>query len=142
MIVVLLLAGIPWFFNDPGDEGLVGISGQSFILDDQYVIVRNGYSLGKVTYVVVRNWPVSSSPEGRLEDDRFLTRGVNKPQIKLPDGSYKPVENVPHLYFFDGDHLTEFPIAMQEDDFIDFHPEKMTGYGNVLEFFESYEAGQ
>jgi hypothetical protein len=146
--LILAILGVPvllgacCFLGDPGDEGFVGTSGQSFILGDQFVIVDNGYSFGKVTFVVVLNWPVSSSTEERLEDDRLIVRGVDQPQVRLPDGTYKPVEEVPHLYFFDGYELIEFPISMREDDFISFRPETMTDYSKVLEFFKRYEVGE
>jgi hypothetical protein len=60
--VALLLVWL-CFFSDPDDSGLVGTSRESFMLDDRFVIVNNGYSFGSVTYVVVRNWPASSFTE-------------------------------------------------------------------------------
>ncbi len=141
-IVALAVAlGLLCLLSDPGDEGLVGESGQSFIIDDQFVIVDNGYRFGKITYAVVRNWPVSSSVEERLEDDRLIIAGVDRPHIRTPDGNYKLVEDVPQLYFFDDYNLTKLPISMQEDDFVDFHPETMARYSDVLGFFQSYKTG-
>lgn len=141
-IVALAVAlGLLCLLSDQGDEELVGESGQSFIIDDQFVIVDNGYRFGKITYAVVRNWPVSSSVEERLEDDRLIIAGVDRPQIRTPDGNYKSVDDVPHLYFFDGYNLTDSRLSMREDDFIGFRPETMARYSDVLEFFKSYETG-
>jgi len=127
-----------WFFFDPEDTG-PGQGGQSFTIGGQFVIVDNGYDSDRVTYVVVRNWPISSSPDDRLKDQRFVYLGVDKPKVKLPGGGYDTVEGTPCLYFFDGDDLTVFPISMREDDFMHFQPRQMTSYAEVLAFFRQYE---
>ena len=125
------------FFSVPGDEGTAG--GQSFEIDNQFVIIWNSYASGHITYVVVRNWPDSSKPEDRLADKRLVLSGVERPKVRLQDGSYRPVAETPHLYFYDGDNLTSFPISMQEGDFGNLRPEAMTSYQDLLRFFRNYE---
>ena len=125
------------FVGDPWDQGSAG--GQSFEIDNQFVIVWNSYESGRVTYVIVRNWPKSSSPEDRLADKRLVLAGVEKPKVRLQDGSYRPVADTPYLYFYDGDNLTSFPIAMQESDLGTLRPAALTSYQDLLRFFRAYE---
>ena len=125
------------FAGDLGEESSEG--GQSFAIDDQFVIIWNGHEAGRVTYVVVRNWPGSASPEDRLADKRLVLAGVEKPKVRLQDGSYRPVADTPHLYFYDGDNLTSFPIAMQESDLGTLRPEALTSFQDLLRFFRTYE---
>ena len=139
IFVAMITLASGCFLSDPGDEGSAGNSGQSFEIDDQFVIIWNGYNSGKVTYVVVRNWPNSSEPEDRLKDKRLVISGNEKPKVRLHDGSYKTVAETPYLYFYDGDNLTSFPISMQEDDFSKLKTEAMTSYNDLLRFFKNHE---
>ena len=125
------------FLSDPGDEGTAG--GQSFEIDNQFVIIWNGHESGQVTYIVVRNWPNSSKPEDRLADKRLVLSGNEKPKVRLQDGSYQPVAETPYLYFYDGDNLTSFPISIQESDFGSLKTKAMTSYNDLLRFFRNYE---
>lgn len=123
---------------DP-EEDIAGNSGQSLEIDHQFVIIWNGYDSGRVTFVVVRNWPASSQPEERLADKRLVLSGNEKPKIRFQDGSYKPVAEIPYLYFYEGDNLTSFPISMQENDLGNLNTKAMTSYKDLLRFFKNYE---
>ena len=116
-----------------------GVSGHSFKVADQFVILNNGYKQGDVTWVVVRNWPSSSSPDARRSDSRL--------QLSLEDGEYyvsapdrertRPDENT--AYVFDGSRLASFKIRMKEDDFIGFRAEDLRAYPDVETFLRRFE---
>jgi hypothetical protein len=140
ILILLISVTAACFFPDPAQQ--VGISGESFILDDQYIIVINGYDYGDVTWVVVRNWPATSTAEERSEDDRFIDRVSDEPQVRLSDGTYKSIEDTSYLYFFDGYTLTAFPISMQEDDLVIFQREDMDEYTDVMTFFAAFRVDE
>ncbi len=137
ILVAAMLFSSSCFAGDLGEESNAG--GQSFAIDDQFVIIWNGHEAGRVTYVVVRNWPGSASPEDRLADKRLVLAGAERPKVRLQDGSYRPVAATPYLYFYDGDNLTSFPISMQESDWASLRHEAMASYEDLLRFFRAYE---
>jgi hypothetical protein len=120
---------------------IAGEAGQSCLVGDEFVIINNGYSWHKVTWVVVRNWPKSSSADERFNDKRLtLDFGVPHDRlIRLRDGTRISPAPQPHLYFFNGAELTTFPIRMTEDDWIGSHFNKMASYRDVLEWFRKFE---
>jgi hypothetical protein len=124
---------------------IAGQAAQSFVVGDQFVIVNNGYSWNKVTWVVVRNWPRSSTADERFHDKRLtLEFGVPDDRlIRLPDGRRVSPAREPHVYFFDGDKLTSFAIGMTEDDWIGSKFNTMASYDDVLAWFRKFavEAG-
>jgi len=139
VLATTLLLSSACSLADLNDDQLSGNSGQSFIISNQFIIIWNGYHSATITYVVIRNWPTSSTPAERLNDKRFVISGGEIPQIRLQDGSYEPVNETPHAYFFDGDNLTSFPIAMRESDFANLKPGAMASYNDLLQFFKTYE---
>ncbi len=139
MLAATMIFSSGCFVGDPGEDGTAG--GQAFEIDGQFVIIWNGHDqAGRITYVVVRNWPDSSTPEDRLADKRLLLSGAESPKIRLPDGRYQPVAGTPFLYFYDGDKLTSFPISMQESDWVSLRTKAMTSYADLLRFFTAYAA--
>lgn len=48
-----------------------GEAGQSFIVGDRFVVLSNGFRMGKVTYVVAQSWPASSTPDQRVASNRL-----------------------------------------------------------------------
>jgi hypothetical protein len=120
---------------------IAGESAESFVVDDQFVIVNNGYAWHRVTWVVVRNWPKSSHPQDRLKDER-LVLDFNAPSdrlIRLPNGRQVSPDKAPHVYFFDGQNVTIFPITMSEDDWIGAAFNKKASYKEVLAWFRRFE---
>ena len=116
-----------------------GSSGHSFIVDREFVILNHGFLRREVTWVAVRNWPESSTPDQRLADTRVIVGVQGCCLIRGVDGRATPPDSVPRLYFFDGDTLTTFSIRMKEDDFIGFRPERFKAYTDVLQYFRQYE---
>jgi len=116
-----------------------GSSGQSFMVGEQFVIVKNGFLRGEVTWVAVRSWPASSTPEQRLRDTRVTVGPRGCCLIRHANGTLAPPEQTPRLYFFDGDALTTFRIRMTEDDFIGFRTDAFKSYSQVLDFFKRFE---
>ena len=111
-------------------------------MDHQFVILKNGFLRGDVTWVAVTNWPDASTPEERLADTRVTLGPQGCCLIRKPDGRTAPPDSSPRLYFFDGDSLTTFPIRMKEDDFIEFRPEAFKSYSDVLYYFRQFEVKQ
>jgi len=119
---------------------IAGATARSFVVGDQFVIVNRRYAWHNVTWVVVRNWPKSSRPQDRL-DDRRLVLEFGAPHdrlIRLPSGKQVSPASEPHLYFFDGDNLTSFPIRMSEDDWIAPGFDRMTSYADILKWFRTF----
>jgi hypothetical protein len=114
-----------------------GSSGHSFLVGEQFVILKNGFLRGDVTWVAVRNWPASSTPEQRLSDTRVTVGPQGCCLIRQANVGLAAPEQ--RLYFFDGDTLTTFRIRMKEDDFIGFRPASFKSYSEVLEFFQRFE---
>ncbi len=137
ILAAVLLFSSSCFAGDLGEESHEG--GQSLEIDNQFIIIWNGREADRVTYVVVRNWPGSATPEDRLADKRLILSGAERPKVKLQDGSYRPVAATPYLYFYDGDNLTSFPISMQESDWVSLRHQAMASYGDLLRFFRAYE---
>ncbi len=66
LCLVLAIAACDEIWKD-----YAGVSGHSFMVGDQFVILNNGYRRGQVTWVVVRSWPSASTSEQRRTDGRF-----------------------------------------------------------------------
>ncbi len=120
-------------------DGAAGISGRSFVVGNDFVILTNGFRLGKVTWVAVRNWPLSSTAEARQTDSRVTLKSTEGWLIRRSDGRSLPPDPEPRLYFFDGEKLTDFRIALEEDDLTGFRPANFTSYDDVLGFFKKFE---
>jgi hypothetical protein len=135
-LVLLLLAGC----DDLWREYTGGVSGHSFTVADQFVILQNGYKQGDITWVVVRNWPLSSSAEQRLSDPRLgLSLEDGEYYVTQPGGARaRPALGT--AYLFDGPRLTSFPIRMKEDDFIGFRSNAMKAYPDVEAFLRRFQA--
>jgi hypothetical protein len=95
--------------------------------------------MGDLTWVVVRNWPQTSSPEERKNDIRFKLDPSAGWLIRRSDGRLLPPDAQPRIYFFDGETNTSFPVQMKEDDLIDFRPESFRSYGDVLHYFQRFK---
>ncbi len=141
-IAILLFAGLATAAcDDVWQHFSGGVSGHSFLVGDQFVILRNGYRRGKVTWVAVRNWPATSTTEERLADRRLVLGSDGEFRVRAPDGVLRaPEPNV--AYVFDGDRVVTFAIRMQEDDFIEFRTERLKDYGDVEAFLRRFEDGK
>jgi hypothetical protein len=135
-LALLLLAGC----DDLWREYTGGVSGYSFAVAEQFVILQNGYKQGDVTWVVVRNWPLASSAEQRLSDVRLkLSLEDGEYYITQPGGAVaRPVPGT--AYVFDGPRLTSFRIRMKEDDFIGFRSIAMKAYPDVEAFLRRFQS--
>jgi len=126
--------------DDIGRHYAGGASGHSFLVADQFVILRNGYRRGEVTWVVVRNWPVQSTAEQRLSDGRLVLGTDGEFRVRQGAGELRRPE--PGMaYIFDGDRVTTFPIRMREEDFVSFRPEHLKTYPEVEDFLRRFERG-
>ncbi len=109
---------------------------------EEFVIIDDGFSGENITWVVVRNWPVLSEPDERLNDARFDQFSFPKTVLK-PDGTRLAMFDTPHVYFFDGPQLTVFPITMTSSDITELHGHfrGMQNYRQMLPFLKRFERG-
>ena len=135
---IALLALVPFLGCEKWGSGEAG---QAFRLQGDYVIINHGYSRdGGVRYVVVRDWPETSTPDERVSDRRSMLDPQATTVVRLSDGRYVPAEEgEPRLFFYAGDELTTFPIQMKEDDFIGLKTASLESYGELLSFFRRFE---
>ena len=138
-LLLLALMGLQAGCKEALLEATGGSSGHSFVVGEQFVILKNGFLRGEVTWVAVRNWPASSTPEQRLADTRVTVGAQGCCLIRQANGVPATPKQPPHLYFFDGDTLTTFRIQMKEDDFIGFRTDSFKSYSEVLDFFRGFE---
>jgi hypothetical protein len=117
-----------------------GIAGTSMYIGDEFVIIDNGYNGDEITWIVVLNWPASSTPSERRNDDRFDSMAI-PPKAIMADGSHQPILSTPHVYFYDGRAVTIFPVNMTEDDLAELHGHfsGMTDYRQMLSLLRRYE---
>ena len=116
-----------------------GNSGHSFMLGDQFVIVQNGFRLGRVTWVAVVNFRKESTSEERHNDPRVILDPHGVYLVRREDGrTFAPAGSEPRLYFFDGDKLVTFPIEMTEDE-LGGVESGATSYRDLLERFHKFE---
>lgn len=100
--------------------------------------VTNGYRRRDVTWVVVRNFPSTSTPERRRADARLVLGTDGEFRVRQSGGEL--TMPAPHVaYVFDGDRLATFPIRMREDDFISFMTEQLKAYSEVDAFLRRFE---
>jgi hypothetical protein len=137
--MLLAVAAFQFSCKEAGLDVTGGSSGHSFLVGGQFVVLKNGFLRGDVTWVTVRNWPESSTPEERLADTRVTVGPQGCCLIRGANGRAAPPDPDARLYFFDGDRLTTFRIRMKEDDFIDFRTDAFKSYDNVLEYFRKFE---
>jgi hypothetical protein len=114
-------------------------AGQTLNLGDQFIIIWYGVKNENIGYMVVRNWPILSTPEERMSDKRLLLWGVDKPQILLADGSYEKATENSVLYFFQGCVLQKFTISMKEMDLVGIRKEQIASYNDLLKYFRRFK---
>jgi len=141
MLVALVAAAFPGCKEATLDL-TGGSSGQSFTVRDQFVVLNNGFLRGDVTWVAVRNWPVTSTSEQRRTDTRVTVGPHGCCLIRRQGGESSPPDPEARVYFFDGEVLTTFPIRMKEDDFIGFPTNSLKSYADVLDFLRRFEVKQ
>ena len=89
-----------------------GDAGAGFTLRDARVAISNGYRRGECTYVVVRDWPLTTTDDERAKDQRLTIGTGGMPIVRGPDGPINPWQQAPRAYVFEGQKLTSFPIRM------------------------------
>src|SRR2546429_96021 len=96
----------------------VRMSGQSFVVDGQHVVVEFGYSHGgdRLRYAVVRSWPMETAPAVKMRDPRRAAGFLGWTLVRDPDGRMIPVGTSGDVYFFEGDKLKTLRVAMNEHD--------------------------
>ena len=135
MRVLLLVFALTLASCGPG-RGF-GVSGRSFVVSDQFVIVNYGYSQGDVSWIVVRNWPATSTPEHRLTDLRFVLDPDGVYVVRQATDFAEPETGT--VYFFDVERLVTFPFRMREDDLSTFRPEQFKSYSDVESYLRRFE---
>src|SRR5262245_44751822 len=116
-----------------------GVGQQSVDVGDQFIVLASGYAGDKVTWVAVRDFPKSSTPDERLADKRVTVGAGGGWLIRRADGRSMPPDSRPMAYLFEGERLSVFPIDMAEDDYIGFRTGTFRTYGDFLAFFRRYE---
>ncbi len=136
--LILLLLFLSVTACDDESEQFSGVSGHAFTVGSQFVMLDSGYQFGDVTWVVVRDWPIASSPEQRLADKRLVLGADGEYRVRQASGELTaPTAGV--AFFFHGDNLTTFSIRMREDDFIGFRVETLNAYSDVESFLRRFE---
>ena len=102
------------FFHSWFEEG---VSGESTVIGDSFVIAEFGYARGGrvLTYAVIRSFPTNAPAEHRVNDPRYreAESGVF---VRDNDGRMIPVGRDGTVYFFDGEHLRTVKVKAAEDD--------------------------
>jgi len=116
-----------------------GVSGETFAVDGQRVLLSNGYDQGLVTWVVVVNWPQDGSTrQERLSDARFHLDESNEHVVRDATGVMTPPTDG-WAYVFDGDELTSFRIEMTGDDLMYLAPAELTRYSDIEAYLRRFE---
>ncbi|MDH3197219.1 MAG: hypothetical protein OEO21_03175 [Candidatus Krumholzibacteria bacterium] len=89
------------------------VTGASFLVGNWFTVMEYGRSGEDVTWVVLRAWPETATPQERATDTRFDPAAA---RIRRPDGRWVGVEGTRTLYFFSSEGLLVAPIAMRESD--------------------------
>ena len=94
----------------------IGESGHGFQISDQIVLGEYGYSDGgdRLRYAILRTWPVDSTPEERLNDNRVGRDFFGWPLIRDQSGRMIPAGTGGDVYFFVGDELKTLKVRMNE----------------------------
>ena len=93
-----------------------GVSGDSTVIGDSFVMGEYGYGRGgRLTYAVIRSFPKDSTDKQRSSDPRYqeTESGV---LIRSEDGQMIPVGRDGIVYFFDGDRLRIMKVDALESD--------------------------
>jgi len=94
-----------------------GVSGESTVLDDGFVMAEFGYVRGARTllYAVFRSFPTNSTSDQRTNDPRFreTDSGV---VVRDNDGRMIPVGRDGMVYLYAGDNLRKMRVRASEDD--------------------------
>jgi hypothetical protein len=109
IVVVIGLSALRSWFDE-------GVSGESTIIGDSFVLAEFGYGRGgRLTYAVIRSFPKDSTYEQRSSDPRYreTSSGVF---IRNNDGQMIPVGHDGIVYFFDGDRLRTMKVDALESD--------------------------
>lgn len=108
VLVIGLLAVCSWF-----DEG---VSGDSTVIGDFFVIGEYGYGLGgHLTYAVIRSFPKDSTDKQRSSDYRYRETGAGA-LVRTEDGQMIPVGRDGIVYFFEGNRLRTMKVDALESD--------------------------
>lgn len=111
-VVVVLIA-----INASRDSRKEGVSGESTVLNDGFVMAEFGYARGGRTllYAVFRSFPTNSTSEQRANDPRYreADSGV---LVRDNDGRMIPVGRDGMVYLFAGDNLRKIRVRASEDD--------------------------
>ena len=112
-------------------------------IGDEFVIIDDGFTGDAINWVSVRNWPSASSMDDRKNDTRFDCLAM-PPTFQSKDGKLQSISRVPHVYFFDGNELTAFPIRMTEYDISEMHKHfsGMSDYRQMLPLLKRFEVPQ
>jgi hypothetical protein len=115
MILALIVIAVGAnFFRSWSEEG---VSGESTIIGNSFVMAEFGYARGGrvLTYAVIRSFPTNAPDEQRANDPRYsdTDSGVF---VRDNDGHMVPVGRDGTVYFFDGDHLRTMKVKVAEDD--------------------------
>lgn len=108
VIVLGAYAAVYWFHS--------GESGESFVLNDEHVIVDFGYAWDgdQLTYCVIRSWPDSTSPEQKMADTRSSLGTLGGRLVRNSTGLMEPVKKDGRVYLWIGDELRTFRVDMSE----------------------------
>jgi hypothetical protein len=99
------------------DSQKEGVSGESTVVGDRFVLAEFGYAQGGriLLYAVFRSFPTNLTYEQRAHDPRYseTDSGV---LVRDNDGRMIPVGRVGMVYLFDGDNLRKMRVRASEDE--------------------------
>lgn len=79
-------------------------SSESWLLGNEYVIIKIGRKKEWIRYLVILTWPANASVEERLKDKRFTFQD-EQPMVLMPNGEYKPVSTSGTADYYTGNDL-------------------------------------
>ena len=111
-VVVVLIA-----LNAFRDSRKEGVSGESTVLDDGFVMAEFGYARGGRTlrYAIFRTFPTNSTSDQRANDPRYRETD-SAVLVRDNDGRMIPVGGEGMVYVFAGDNLRKIRVRASEDD--------------------------
>ena len=112
LAIVLVVIGVIVLCVRSGE----GVSGESTIIGDSFVLAEFGYGPGgRLTYAVIRSFPKDSTDAQKRSDPRYreTSSGV---LIRNEGGQMVPVGKDGIVYFFEGDRLRTMRVDALESD--------------------------
>jgi hypothetical protein len=117
VLLILAVVVVLIVLNALRDSRKEGVSGESTVLGDRFVLAEFGYARGGRTllYAIFRSFPTNSTSDQRANDPRYreTDSGV---LVRDNDGRMVPVGRDGMVYVFDGDNLRKVRVRASEDD--------------------------